>query len=94
MMCGIPPPRHYDYNWQVSRMNDGGYSQILREIIGKMLKHHPADRPNTIALVNAVDDQWKRWRATTKEGAYVVDVLDETVKRAAVGISNGGLVLS
>ncbi|KAJ5051735.1 uncharacterized protein L3040_001507 [Drepanopeziza brunnea f. sp. 'multigermtubi'] len=93
MMTGIPPPRHYDYNWQISRMNDGAYSQILRDVVANMLKHHPADRPNTMALVNRVEDQWKRWRATTKEGAYVVDVVDETVRRNTIGVTSGGLVL-
>ncbi|PBP24989.1 putative protein kinase [Diplocarpon rosae] len=94
MMTGIPPPRHYDYAWQVSRMNDAGYSQILRDIVGDMLKHHPADRPTTVGLVNRVDDQWRRWRATTKEGAHVVDISDKDVRRAALGVSNGALVMS
>ncbi|CAL3972131.1 hypothetical protein PZA11_005323 [Diplocarpon coronariae] len=94
MMTGIPPARHYDYNWQVSRMNDGGYSQILRDIVGDMLKQHPADRPDSIGLVNRVDDQWKRWRATTREGAHVVDIGDDAVKRTALGLSNGGLAIS
>lgn len=73
-------------------MNDGGYSQILRDIVGNMLKHHPSDRPNTMALVNRIDDQWKIWRATTREGAHVVDILDETIKKSTLGISKGGLV--
>ncbi|KAL5328653.1 hypothetical protein ACEPPN_002155 [Leptodophora sp. 'Broadleaf-Isolate-01'] len=93
MMTGIPPPRLYEYSWQISRMNDGGYSQELREIIGSMIKMHPADRPTAIALVNRADDQWKKWRATSKEGAQVVDILDRVIEMKALGISQSGLTL-
>ncbi|CZT40566.1 uncharacterized protein RSE6_00239 [Rhynchosporium secalis] len=93
MMTGIPPPRLYEHSWQISRLNDGAYSQELREIIANMIKIHPNDRPDAISLVNDVDDQWKKWRATTKEGAYVVDILDREIELQALGISQGGLVL-
>ncbi|KAL2075988.1 hypothetical protein VTL71DRAFT_931 [Oculimacula yallundae] len=93
MMTGIPPPRLYEYGWQISRMNDGGYSQELREIVGDMIKMHPSDRPDAITLVNNVDDQWKKWRSSSKEGAYVVDVLDRVVELRALGVSRNGLLL-
>ncbi|PVH86502.1 hypothetical protein DL98DRAFT_510558 [Cadophora sp. DSE1049] len=93
MMTGIPPPRLYEYSWQVSRLNDVGYSQELRDIVGDMIKVHPADRPNAIALVNKVDDQWRKWRANSKEGAQVVDILDRQIEFQALGVSHGGLVL-
>ena len=93
MMTGIPPPRLYEYSWQVSRLNDGGYSQELRDIVGDMIKMHPADRPNAIALVNRVDDQWRKWRATSPAGAQVDDVLDRQIESQALGVSHGGLLL-
>lgn len=74
-------------------MNDGGYSQELREVVGDMIKMHPADRPTAINIVNRADDQWKKWRATSTEGAKVVDVLDRVIELKALGISQGGLIL-
>ena len=93
MMTGIPPPRLYEHSWQISRLNDGGYSQELRDIVGDMIKTHPSDRPDTITLVNDVDDQWKKWRATTKAGASVVDILDKEIELKAMGVSQGGPIL-
>ncbi|KAH7412673.1 kinase-like domain-containing protein [Cadophora sp. MPI-SDFR-AT-0126] len=92
MMTGIPPPRLYEYSWQISRMNDGGYSQELRHIVGDMIQMHPDDRPNAIDLVNRVDDQWRKWRATSKQGAQVVDILDRQFEMQSLGVSYGGLV--
>lgn len=91
MMTGIPPPRFYEYDWQVSRLCDMGYTQGLRNIVGDMLKMHPADRPDDLVLVNRVEDAWRRWRATTKEGAYTVDVGDRFVERAAIARAGRGL---
>ncbi|KAK0112571.1 hypothetical protein ONS96_001806 [Cadophora gregata f. sp. sojae] len=93
MMTGIPPPRLYEYSWQISRMNDRGYSQELRDIIRDMIKIHPADRPDAILLVNRVDDQWKKWRASSKEGAQVVDILDRQIELQALGISHSSLAI-
>jgi hypothetical protein len=84
MMTGMPPPRLYDYNWQISRMNDRGFSQPLREIIGSMLRPHPADRPTVVDLVNTVNYQWKKWRADTPEGRQFVDVTDKIILARSV----------
>jgi hypothetical protein len=92
MMTGTPPPRLYEYNWQVSRMYDKEFSESICEIISKMLQPHPADRMTGIKLVNWIDDKWAGWRATTKEGAYLVDVLDKVAERSAFG-KGGSLVL-
>lgn len=73
-------------------MTDRGFSKGLRDIVSSMLQHHPEDRLSGIKLVNAVDDAWAGWRATTKEGAYLVDVLDKVVERSAFQMG-GGLVL-
>jgi serine/threonine protein kinase len=92
MMTGMPPPRFYNYEWQISRMNDKGFSEALRDIVAEMLRPHPKDRMQTKDLVNQVDDAWEGWRATTEEGAHYVDVLDKVVLRSALGTS-GALVL-
>jgi serine/threonine protein kinase len=92
MMTGMPPPRFYNYEWQISRMNDKGFSEALRDIVAEMLRPHPKDRMQTKDLVNQVDDAWEGWRATTEEGAHYVDVLDKVVLRSALGAS-GALVL-
>jgi serine/threonine protein kinase len=52
MMTGIPPPRFYDFGWQISRMNDKGFSSRLREIVGAMLDPKPSWRPNAWELVS------------------------------------------
>ncbi len=92
MMTGMPPPRLYNYEWQISRMNDKGFSEAIRDIVAEMLRPHPNDRMQTKGLVNQVDDAWEGWRATTEEGAHYVDVLDKVVLRSALGTS-GALVL-
>ncbi|KUJ12337.1 kinase-like protein [Mollisia scopiformis] len=85
MMTGIPPPRFHDWNWQVSRMCDKGFSQPLREIVGAMLKHHPADRPTALDLVNKVNTEWKIWRSNSVEGRRVVDVDDKIKLKMSLG---------
>lgn len=91
MMTGIPPPRFYDYAWQVSRLNDRGYSAVLRSIVARMLEPFPGRRPGALELVSCADDGFAMWRATTEEGAAFVDVEDAVVERAAVGGGGGGL---
>lgn len=92
MMTGIPPPRFYNYDWQISRMADKGFSEGIRNIVAEMLRSRPNDRLQTEDLVNKVDDAWEDWRATTEEGAHYVDVLDKQVLRSALG-TGGALVL-
>jgi hypothetical protein len=104
MMTGIPPPRDLEYDWNVSRMNDKGFSEGLRDIVGDMLKMHPGDRPGGVDLVKMhpgdrpggvdlvkrVEDEWKRWRAMTVEGQRCVDVMDKVLLNKQLG-SGGGL---
>lgn len=85
----MPPPRIYSYDWQISRMNDKGYSQGLRDIIADMLRPDPADRPPCLDLVTTVDDEWRRWRAETREGQEYVDVGDQDIARRVFGSSRG-----
>ena len=84
-MTGMPPPRSYEWPWQISRMNDKGFSEGIRDIVGAMLKLHPADRPNTFQLVDKVDAEWRRWRSTTNEGREFVDVEDKMAARRIGG---------
>jgi serine/threonine protein kinase len=86
MMTGIPPPRTSHYDWQISRMNDKGFSQGIREVVSQMLQPHPNDRPTALELVNIIEHLWGGWRATTDEGAQYVDINDELVERAARGV--------
>jgi hypothetical protein len=81
MMTGIPPPRFFDYNWQISRTNDKGFSEGLRDIVAQMLNHRMAMRPDTLTLVNIVEDGWRVWRSTTREGWEYVDARDDFLKR-------------
>ena len=74
MMTGMPPPRFYEYNWQISRMNDGGFSQGLREIVADMMSPTIGKRPDSLRLVDRVEDGWRAWRANTQEGREYVDV--------------------
>jgi len=90
MMTGIPPPRDLEYDWNVSRMNDKGFSEGLRDIVGDMLKMQPCDRPGGIELMKRVEDEWKRWRAVTVEGQRYVDVMDKVLLNKQLG-SDGGL---
>jgi len=85
MMTGIPPPRYFDYNWQISRMNDKGFSKSLRDIVGSMLNHRLALRPDALTLVNLVEEGWRVWRSTTREGWEYVDVRDSHAKDAYLG---------
>jgi serine/threonine protein kinase len=91
MMTGMPPPHFYNYEWQISRMNDKGFGKGIQDIVARMLEPHPKNRIHTKDLVNRVDDGWEGRRATTEEGAHYVDVLDEKVERAALG--TGGSIL-
>lgn len=84
-MTGIPPPRYYDYNWQISRMNDKGFSKGLRDIVAQMLNHELSLRPDTLSLVNIVEEGWRSWRATTREGWEYVDVRDTYQKKVYLG---------
>lgn len=76
-MTGVPPPRYYDFNWQISRMNDKGFSKDLRDIVETMLEHKMWRRPDTASLVSMVEERWRHWRASTAEGQEYVDVGDE-----------------
>jgi hypothetical protein len=58
-------------------MNDKGFSQGLRDIVGMMLDHKINKRPNTLTLVQMVEEGWRLWRATTREGQEYVDIRDE-----------------
>lgn len=87
MMTGMPPPRCYDHSWQISRMNDKGFTEGIRGIVAQMLMLHPADRPNAFGLVDKVDDEWARWRATTREGREFVDVEDKKMAARIGGSS-------
>jgi hypothetical protein len=89
MMTGIPPPRIEEYDWNVSRMNDKGFSKPLRDIVGDMLKDNLNERPGGVDLVERVEDEWKRWRATTEEGQRFVDVMDEVLLNRELGIGCG-----
>jgi hypothetical protein len=80
MMTGIPPPRYYDYDWQVSRMNDKGFSKGLRDIVAKMLHPIIGKRPDALDLVGLVQYEWRAWRANTIEGRAYVDRGDALVK--------------
>jgi hypothetical protein len=81
MMTGIPPPRMFDYAWQVSRMCDKGFSEYIKPIIQDMLQKDPASRPDTFALVAMIDNQWRQWRGNTAEGRELFDKDDEKVTR-------------
>ncbi|TVY19165.1 Serine/threonine-protein kinase ATG1 [Lachnellula arida] len=92
MMTDMPPPRIYSYDWQISRMNDKGYSQGLRNIVGDMLKPEPADRPPVLDLVSIIETEWRSWRANTREGQEFVDVEDQDAARRAFGVTRGLLL--
>jgi predicted phosphohydrolase len=81
MMTGIPPPRSYDYRWQISRLNDKGFSQGIREIVARMLDPSMAMRPDALQLVDEVEKGWRVWRASTVEGQAYIDVRDKLVRR-------------
>lgn len=77
MMTGIPVPRHLDYTRNISRMNDKGFSESIREVVGAMLEEDSNDRPNAFQLIDKVDEGFERWRATVKEGMEYIDVEDK-----------------
>jgi hypothetical protein len=77
MMTGIPPPRFFDYNWQISRLHDKGFSKSLCDLVAMMLNHNMARRPDSLTLINKAEDCWRFWRAQTEEGGQYVDVKDE-----------------
>jgi serine/threonine protein kinase len=74
MMTGIPPPRMFEHHWQVSRMCDKGFSDYIKPIIQDVLETDPTDRPDGWELVQRIDDQWRKWRANTREGRELLDI--------------------
>jgi serine/threonine protein kinase len=81
MMTGMPPPRGYSHNWQISRMNDKGFSKGLRDLVARMLDPSIGNRPDALSLVDAVEGCWRSWRANTVEGRTYVDGGDKAVSR-------------
>lgn len=74
MMTGMPPPRFYNYEWQISRMTDKGFGESIQHIVAEMLRPHPNDRIETSKLVIQLEDAWNEWAATIEEGVqYVSD---------------------
>ena len=96
MMTGIPPPRFYDYAWQISRLNDNGFSYYLREIIIAMLDPKIKGRPDALELVGRTEEGWRAWRANTKDGTEYIDVRDkelsESIERGWMGIGRVGAI--
>lgn len=45
-------------------MNDGGFSEGIREIVGWTLRPHLSDEPGALTLVDRMEDEWRKWRAT------------------------------
>jgi serine/threonine protein kinase len=82
MMTGMPPPRNYEYDWQISRMGDKGFGKDIRGVVTRMLHPDMTKRPETLILVDEVESAWKSWRAYTQEGREYVDVRDDYVKKA------------
>lgn len=91
MMCGHPPSRFSDFNWNMSRMNDKGFSAFIRTVMREMLNERPWDRPDVVKLVNSIDHEYWQWRQGTKEGREYVDKDDEKVKKASNTGGRGGL---
>ncbi|RDW75293.1 hypothetical protein BP6252_06435 [Coleophoma cylindrospora] len=81
MMTGIPPPRHWSYHWNISRMNDRGYSQGIREIISDMLKEKESERPDILTLFPRIHVEMCRWRAFTLDGNRYWDVRDDDIEK-------------
>lgn len=96
MMAGIPPPRFYNYAWQISRMNDRGFSPYLREIMAAMLDPRMRGRPDALELVGRSEEGWRAWRANTREGAEYVDVRDkelqDVIERGRSGAGRVGAI--
>ncbi|KAG0646016.1 Serine threonine-kinase ATG1 [Hyphodiscus hymeniophilus] len=89
MMTGIPPPRVYNYAWQISRMTDKAFSPWLRDIVATMLDPRIANRPDALDLVGRTENGWEAWRANTKEGAQYVDVGDRELEERFARSSRG-----
>lgn len=81
MMTGMPPPRGYAHNWQISRMNDKGFSKGLRYLVARMLDSSIGNRPDALRLVDEVEAGWRSWRANTAEGRAYVDGGDKAISR-------------
>jgi len=94
MMTGIPPPRYYEYDWQISRMADKGFSKGIRDFVARMLRDDMKERPDTLKLVEEVEDSFRYWRANTPEGMEYVDVRDDYMKRVYEGSQPGSGKLS
>lgn len=64
MMTGIPPPppRSCDYDWQICRMNDRGFSKGIRDVVAEMLSLNPGDRMGAMELVERVEEGWEVWK--------------------------------
>jgi serine/threonine protein kinase len=77
MMTGIPPPRLFEYPWQISRLNDKAFSPQLRELVAAMLNPQMERRPTARDLIGQAQDGWRSWRATTREGQEYVDGADK-----------------
>jgi hypothetical protein len=54
-----------------------------------MLKPDPADRPASLDLIPRIEDEWRNWRANTKEGQEFVDVGDQDAARRVFGVTKG-----
>lgn len=91
MMTGMPPPRYYNYTWQISRMNDKGFSKGIRDIVAKMLDPVIGKRLDALDLVGMVEVEWRSWRANTVEGRAYVDGGDEQIRRLYESGKGGGL---
>lgn len=66
-------------------MNDKGFSQGIRDIVGKMLDPTIGKRPDSLKLVGLVEVEWRSWRANTAEGRAYVDRDDKLVRRQYEG---------
>jgi len=94
MMTGIPPPRCYEYDWQISRMTDKGFSKGIRDVVARMLRDDMKERPDTLKLAEEVEDSFRYWRANTAEGMEYIDVRDDYMKRVYEGSQLGSGKLS
>ena len=55
MMTGMPPPRTYTYEWNISRMTDKGFSQELRDIVAAMLRDESGERISAVGVCERVE---------------------------------------
>lgn len=63
MMTGMPPPRYYEYNWQISRMSDKGFSRGLKQLVAGCLVHDVSERPDALRLVMEVEEGYREWES-------------------------------